>query len=465
MHVAVTRGRRGLALLGAAAILVAACSSGGGSSGEPSASEAPSAAPPASAETGASGAPAGSPAASSGFTCENIGGEVSVYGTWTGAEQDSWNAMTEPWSQCSGVKINYTGQRDLGTALTAGIAGGNVPDLAGLPGPGLMQQWYADGALKPLDFVDYANYEASTPAGFAQLGKAPDGKLVGIFTKGAVKGLIWYNTKNWTETTPPATWDALKSTAQSKLTGDEKTWCIGVESGGDSGWPGTDWLEDIILRQAGPDVYDSWVAGKTKWTDPAIKQAWQTFGEAIADAYGGADYINSTNFGKAANPMFTDPPGCLLHHQASFITDFFKNEAKAQPTDYDFFGFPDINPAYTGAVTGGGDLFGMFNDTPQARSLIQYLLTPEAQEIWVKRGGFISANKNVPAESYPDAASKKSAEILANAKLFRFDGSDLMPNAMNKAFFQAVTKFVANPNDLDSILANLDQVQADAYSQ
>ena len=430
------------------AILAAACSSSAGS-----------AAPEASADGGAS-APAGGT-----FTCENIGGEVSVYGTWTGAEQDSFLAMVAPWEECSGAKINYTGQRDLGTALTAGIAGGNLPDVAGLPGPGLMQQWYADGALKPLDFVDYATYEASTPAGFAALGKSPDDKLIGIFTKGAVKGLIWYATKNWTEATPPATWSDLQAAATAKLTGDEKTWCIGVESGGDSGWPGTDWLEDIVLRQAGPEVYDSWVAGKTKWTDPAIKAAWQTFGGALADAYGGADFINSTNFGKAANPMFADPPGCLLHHQASFITDFFKNEASAAPTDYDFFPFPDIDPAFGGSVTGGGDLFGMFNDTPQAQSLIQYMLTPEAQEIWVKRGGFISANKNVPTESYPDATSKKSAEILANAQNFRFDGSDLMPNAMNKAFFQAVTKFVQNPGDLDSILANLDQVQADAYTQ
>jgi alpha-glucoside transport system substrate-binding protein len=372
--------------------------------------------------------------------------------------------MIQPWADATGVKVNYTGQRDLGTALTTGIAGGNVPDVAGLPGPGLMQQWYKDGALKALDFVDYATYESSTPAGFAALGKAPDDKLVGIFTKGAVKGLIWYNTKNWTGD-PPATFDELNTKARAAATGDTKEWCIGVESGGDSGWPGTDWIEDIVLRQSGTTVYDAWVAGTQKWTSPEIKQAFTTFGDAVANAFGGSQYVNSTNFGKAANPMFTTPPGCLLHHQASFITDFFKNEAKAQPTDYNFFGMPDINPANAGSITGGGDLFGMFTDTPQARSLIQYLLTPEAQEIWVKRGGFISANKNVPAESYPDEASKASAEILANAKTFRFDASDLMPNAMNKAFFQAVVKYVQNPSDLDSILANLDSVQTDAYSQ
>jgi alpha-glucoside transport system substrate-binding protein len=434
-----------------AALVVAACSSGSSS-------------PSASTGGGASAPPAASAGGSAGASLANIGGEVSIYGTWTGAEQDSFLAMVQPWADATGVKINYTGQRDLGTALTTGIAGGNVPDVAGLPGPGLMQQWYDQGALKALDFVDYATYEASTPAGFAALGKAPDGKLVGIFTKGAVKGLIWYNTKNWTAAVPK-TWDELNTTARAAATGDTKEWCIGVESGGDSGWPGTDWIEDIVLRQSGTTVYDAWVAGTQKWTTPEIKKAFETFGDAVANAWGGSQYVNATNFGKAANPMFATPPGCLLHHQASFITDFFKNEAKAQPADYNFFGMPDIDPANAGSITGGGDLFGMFNDTPQAQSLISYLLTPEAQEIWVKRGGFISANKNVPLESYPDEASKASAEILANAKTFRFDGSDLMPNAMNKAFFQAVVKYIQNPSDLDSILANLDTVQADAYTQ
>jgi alpha-glucoside transport system substrate-binding protein len=161
--------------------------------------------------------------------------------------------------------------------------------------------------------------------------------------------------------------------------------------------------------------------------------------------------------------MFEDPAGCLLHHQASFITDFFKNEAGAQDGDFDFFVMPDINPEFSGAITTAGDLFGMFNDTPQAQSLINYLLTAEAQQIWVERGGFISMNKNVPADAYPDDTSRRSAEILAGASSAKFDASDLMPNAMNQAFFEAIVAFVQNPGDIDSILSNLDNVQADAY--
>jgi alpha-glucoside transport system substrate-binding protein len=444
-------------LLGVVAIIAAACSSGGGGSASPAAS---------SAASTAASAPAGSPGASTGAagSFENIGGAISVYGTWTGAEQDSFLAMVKPWSDGTGVKVNYTGQRDLNAALTQGIAGGTLPDVAGLPGPGPMKEWYDSGSLKALDFVDFAKYESETPPGFAAAGKATDGKLVGIFTKAAVKGLIWHSTKNWTAA-DPKTWDELNTTARAAATGDTKEWCIGIESGGDSGWPGTDWIEDIVLRQSGPQVYDAWVAGTQKWSSPEIKQAFQTFGDAVANTFGGSNTIVTTNFGKAGNPLFTTPPGCLLHHQASFITDFFKNEAKAQPSDYDFFVMPDINSAYAGSITTAGDLFGMFNDTPQARSLIQYLLTADAQKIWVERGGFISMNKGVPLDAYPDAASKRSAEILANAKNAKFDASDLMPNAMNKAFFKSIVSYVQNPGNLDSILATLDQTQADAYKQ
>jgi alpha-glucoside transport system substrate-binding protein len=448
-------------LLAVAAIVLAACSSGGESAAPGGESPGGASAPPAeSAAPG--GSPAGSPAAGGSFQCENIGGEVSVVGSWTGAEQDSFTAMVAPWEDCSGVKVNYTGSRDLAAQLTTGIASGTLPDVAGLPGPGLMKEWYDQGALKPLDFVDFDAYAAATPPGFADAGKGSDGKLLGIFTKAAVKGLIYYAKANW-QGGEPATWDELNTTARGAVSGDEKEWCIGVESGAASGWPGTDWIEDILLRQAGPDVYDAWVAGEQKWTSPEIKAAFETFGDAVANAYGGSNFIVTTNFGKAANPMFADPPGCLLHHQASFITDFFKNEAGAKDGDFDFFVMPDINPDFSGAITTAGDLFGMFNDTPQAESLINYLLTPEAQQIWVERGGFISMNKNVPADAYPDETSKRSAEILASASSAKFDASDLMPNAMNQAFFEAVVAYVQNPGDLDSILANLDNVQADAY--
>src|SRR5581483_4111827 len=162
---------------------------------------------------------------------------------------------------------------------------------------------------------------------------------------------------------------------------------------------------------------------------------------------------------------FTNPPQCYMHHQGSFITDFFvKANANLKPVDdFNFFPFPDINPQYSGAVEAAGDLFGMFHDTPQARALLKYLTTPEAQAIWVQRGGALSPNKAVPLDAYPDAISRESAQALVSAKIVRFDASDLMPEAMNNAFWKGILQFVQNPGDPDSVLADLDKVQKDAY--
>ncbi|MEO5964072.1 MAG: extracellular solute-binding protein, partial [Candidatus Limnocylindrales bacterium] len=311
--------------------------------------------------------------------------------------------------------------------------------------------------------LDSATYTSETAKPLVDLGTV-NGKLVGVFIKTAVKGLIWYNPKTVDVAAgAPATWDALQALATANKDKATAEWCLGIESGAASGWPGTDWIEDIVLRQAGPDVYNSWWAGKTKWTDPAIKAAFQTFGDVVAGSYGGSTTVNATNFANAGDPLFKTPPGCLFLHQASFITGLGGFKTAAAGTDYDFVPFPDINPAYTGAVEGAGDLFGMFHDTPAARSLMAYLVTAEAQDIWVKAGGALSANKN--ATSYPDDISKRSAALLQNAKVFVFDASDLMPTAMNNAFWSAIVKYAGHPDQLDAILADLDKTQADAYAQ
>ena len=156
------------------------------------------------------------------------------------------------------------------------------------------------------------------------------------------------------------------------------------------------------------------------------------------------------DFSGGGDPLFTDPPGCVVFHQASFITGLGGFKGKAAGTDYNFFPFPDIDPQYAGAVEGAGDLFGMFHDTDAAKSLMKYLVTKDAQDIWVKIGGALSANKN--ATSYPDDISKRSADLLTNAKTFAFDASDLMPQEMNAAFWKAIVDYVADPSKLDSIL-------------
>jgi alpha-glucoside transport system substrate-binding protein len=398
------------------------------------------------------------------------GKHLTVIASWGGDEQKSFLAMAKPWEDRTGNKIDYTGSRDLNALLTTRLQAGNPPDLAGLPGPGQMIEFAKRGQLAPLETaVDMSTMNDQYGKDWIRLGTI-NGHLVGIFIKTAIKGLIWYDPKTASaariplSSNPPKTWDDLMAVSQQIAATGKTPWCIGVESGATSGWPGTDWMKDFFLRQAGPAKYEEWGAGQLAWTSAEMRTAWESFGAVVNNprlTYGGKNYVLSTNFGSAFDPMFQNPPGCYLHHQASFITSFFTHDfPNLQPgTDFNFFPFPDINPQYHGAQVVAGDLFGMFKDSPQARDFVKYLTTPEAQAIWVKRGGAISPNKKVSLNDYPDALSKRYAQLLLDASPPEFDAADLQTNAIQTAFFQGTVRYIENPAQLDAILANIERLR------
>lgn len=394
-----------------------------------------------------------------------------VIGTWGGSEQASFMAMVKPWEDRTGNKVSYEGSRDINALLTTRVKAGNPPDLAGLPGPGQMAQFAKAGSLVSLDqAVDMNAMNSQYGQNWVKLGTA-NGHLVGIFIKAAIKGLIYYDPKNVSAagvdfTTPPKTWDDLTTAFTTIRSKTGKTpWCIGVASGAASGWPGTDWVKDFFLRQAGPTKYEAWGASQEPWNSPEMKTAWQSFGQVVNSSnltYGGKNYVLSTNFATAFDPMFASPPGCYLHHQASFITDFFVHDyPNLKPgDDFTFFGFPNIDPQFTGAQVVAGDLFGMFKDSPEARDLIKYLTTADAQRIWVKRGGAISPNKLVTLDNYPDEQVKKAAQLLLAANPPEFDAGDLQTAALQQAFFDGIVAYIQNPGQLDTILNSLEQKRA-----
>ena len=375
------------------------------------------------------------------------GGVVHVLGTWGGSEQESFLAMVKPFEDRTGIKVEYEGTRDLNAVLTTRVQSGNPPELAGLPNPGQMAEFAKQGKLVALDSVlDMSTLKDQYSEDFVKLGQVDSkgqigsGKTVGLVTNASLKGLVWYDPKNFQAKSyqVPASWSGLTSLTQQ------------MSSGG--------------------SVYDKWVQGQQKWTSPEIKKAWQTWGEQIlgssaSNVYGGKQYMLSTNFGDAGQPLFTSPPKCYLHNQGSFITDFFSKYSTAPKAgdDFKFFGLPDVSSQYAGSRVVAGDLFGMFKDTDQARQLIKYLTTPEAQSIWVKRGGAISPNKNVPASDYPDDLSRSIGQLMVDTKTPKFDAGDLMPNAMQADYWKAVLDYVNDPSQLDAILARLDKTQADAY--
>lgn len=400
------------------------------------------------------------------------GETVSVIAVWGGDEQESFMAMVEPWEERTGATVEYEGTRDLNAVLTTRVEGGNPPDIAGLPGPAVLKQFAEEGHLVDLySFMDQAELEGMYDTSWLTLA-SHDGGLYGLFTKVAVKSLVWYSPPEFEDAgyEIPENWDGMMSLSGQIVEDGTTPWCIGLESGAASGWPGTDWIEDIMLRTAGPDVYDQWVNHEIPWTDPAVKNAWETWGEIVTNedyVNGGTTGVLATNFGESPYPMFQDPPGCYLHRQATFIEGFITDQfpdLEAQ-TDYDYFKFPPIQSEYGAPILSAGDLFGMFNDTPAARSLVEWLASADAQEIWAERGGFISPNKNVDAGVYPNPLLGQAAELLTTADTVRFDASDLMPSAVNDAFWGGILEYVENPEDLDQILENIEATAQDAYGE
>lgn len=399
-----------------------------------------------------------------------VGGTIRILATWTDAEEDIFLSIVEPWAEENDVTIEYEGTRDLSAVLTTQVEGGNPPDVAGLPGPGQMAQFAETGDLVDLsDIIDLDAMAESYNEGWIADGMVGD-QFVGIFIKVAAKGLIWYNPAQFGDAgyEVPSDWAGFEGLVDQIAADGTTPWGIGVESDAASGWPATDWIEDFLLRQSGPEAYDQWWQGELAWTSPEVRAAFEAFGAWAADeAYvaGGPQQVLSLNFGNGGDCLFADPAECYLHHQASFITGFFEDnfpgEAVAGET-YDFFAMP--GDTFDGLTT-AGDLFGMFVDTPQSQSLMQYLVTPEAQQIWVEAGGAISPNADVPLDVYPDDTSRRIAEILNNAEVVRFDASDKMPAQMNEAFWSATLDFIQNPGNLDQILSDLDAVQAEAYGE
>ncbi len=400
------------------------------------------------------------------------GGTVKVMAEWSGQEQANFLAVVKPFEDSTGIHVSYESTRDLTAVIKTRVAAGNPPDLAGVPNPQLLSQFASQGKLTPLDGVlDMSALHQNYSQGWLDLGTY-NGKLYQVYSWVSLKGLVWYNPKNFTAKgyQVPKTWqDLITLQGQIKSSGTTP-WCIGLKSGGaDDGWPGSDWLKEIVLSQSGPDIYDKWVAGKQKWTSSEIKSAFTTWGTILgsndSNVYGGSNQITSASFKTAGDGLFTSPPKCYMHNQASFITSFFTSDnPSVQPgTDFNFFPLPDVSSQFSGAHVVAGDSWGLFHDTPQARSLLKYLTTADAQAIWVKAGGKLSPNKKTPLSDYPDALSKESAQILVGTQIAKYDATDNMPADMRTAAWQAVLKFVQNQGNLDSILANLDKVQATAY--
>jgi len=393
--------------------------------------------------------------------------KVTVAVVWSGAELEAFEKALAPFEQDTGIDVVVESVgRDLPAVLVTRLAAGNPPDMAGMPNPGQMKEFADQGALVALNgIVDLSE----SPKAFVDLASV-DGKAYGVFISADLKSLVWYNPKAFAARgyEVPTSWPALIDLCNKIVADGGTPWALGMESGAASGWVGTDWIEDIVLRTAGPDVYDKWVAHEISWTDPRVKKAFEYFGQIVnapGYIYGGATGALTIFFGDSPNALFTNPPEAYMHRQATFIQSFIKdaNPGLVAGEDYDVFPFPPISPIFGNPLLGAGDLVSAFNDTPETRALLTYLASAKAQEIWCAALGKLAINTTVDPSIYPDPITAKAAGMLATAETFRFDGSDLMPAAVGAGtFWTGVLDYVSGI-PLETVLESIEASALDAY--
>jgi ABC-type glycerol-3-phosphate transport system substrate-binding protein len=394
-----------------------------------------------------------------------VKGTLSMVAVWTGAEGAAMKAVFDGFkAKNPGVTIKYKSAKDPGQVLTTAVQGGNPPDMAALPSPGLMKGFVSQGALKPIDFAK-SDISSNFSADWVKFGTV-NGKLYGLFFKGANKSTVWYNVHAFKDAgvTAPKEWSDLLTDAKTISASGTPAYSIG----GADGWTLTDLFENIYLRTAGAAKYDQLSDHKIPWTDPSVKTALTQMAKVLSDSKninGGASGALQTNFPDSVTAVFTNPPKAAMIFEGDFVPGVVAGQSKAKPvTDYNVFPFPAVDGKGGDFVVGGGDVIVMFKDTPASEALVKYLASPEAASIWAKRGGFSSPNKNVDPSVYPDEITRTTATALAKATTFRFDMSDLAPAKFGgDAEFVDLQAFLKNPSDVNGAAAKLEKDAAAAY--
>ncbi len=376
------------------------------------------------------------------------GQTVTIAGPWLSPEADRFDILLNYFEQATGAEATYTGSDSFEQQIVIDAEAGSAPNIAVFPQPGLAANMAGNGLLTPLgdEMAAWVGDNYAAGSSWVDLGTYADqdgnDAFYGFFFNVNVKSLVWYVPENFEDAgyEVPTTMEELKALTDQMVADGETPWCIGLGSGGATGWPATDWVEDLMLRTQPADVYDAWVANDIPFNDERVVAAIEEFGAfARNDAYvaGGAGAVATTDFRDSPKGMFTSPPQCYMHRQASFIPAFFPEGTTVGPDgDANFFYFPSYADKDLGnPVLGGGTLMAVTDASDATMGFMEFLKTPFAHEIMMAQGGFLTPHSGVNLDTYESDALKGQGEILLGATTFRFDASDLMPGGVGAGTF------------------------------
>ncbi len=458
--------RRGATLIvgGVAATMLLAACGGSSSSSESSSEAAPSTQESAMASEGAVAAGCEPYAAYMG----NEGTSVTLFTSVLPPEQQRYEDAWKPFEDCTGIDIVYEGSDQFEAQLPTRIAGGNAPDLAWIPQPGLLAKLVEQGGPVAAPQAVADNVDTYFNPAWKDYGSV-DGTFYGAPNSSNMKSFVWYSPSKFAEwgITVPTTWDELFAASDAIAAAGVKPWCGGIESGGATGWPATDWLEQVVLRQQGGDVYDQWVAHEVLFNSPQITEAmdtiagWMKNPDYVNGGFGNVQTIATTAFQDAGKPILDGE--CAMLQQASFYAaqweSFKPGAVVAEDGDVYAFFLPQIKDEFPNPVVGGGEFTTAFSDRAEVQAVQTYLSSPEyATARAAQPGGWVSANNGVPLDTYTDAIAQLSAQFLTDPNgIFRFDASDLMPAAVGAgAEWTQMTAWFGEDKPTEEVLQAID---------
>jgi len=384
-----------------------------------------------------------------------------LWGAPTGVEGDAVTGFIEAYNAEVGSSINYNPVAEFEEQLRIQVEGGAPPEVAFTPQPSSICSYADDGSLVSLEDMgfDIAEMESNHSKYWMDLGLCDDGNHYGIPWFPNFKSVIFYHQPTFEESgyEIPETYEDLVALSEQIAADGMTPWCFGFESGTASGWPGTDWIEDIYVRQNGSEMYAQWYNHEIPFNDPTVVEAFDTLGQILFGegfVLGGPEGAASLFFEDSPGPLFDDPPGCLMLKQGSFAANFFNQAAgyeEGEEEEIGVFAFPTID-GNTGAM-GGGDTIIVFDGAPENVAAIKDWITPDWQcTLASASGGGIATygghgvagverlpgHKDVDPACYETEASQTFAEAITTAlgeNTFVFDASDLMPPEVGQRTF------------------------------
>jgi alpha-glucoside transport system substrate-binding protein len=425
----------------AGSLLLAACASGGDT-----------------ADSTTSGSASGS---------TGSGKTLTIMTSNSGKDAAGYEAVLAAFTAKTGIKVEHEGTQEFESQIVARAEGGNPPDLAEFPQSGLLKDIDKINPMVDLSKVLDMTYMNSTyPTALFGQPTTDDGRLIGSPAGLAVQNsTIWYDPETWAEKgyTEPATWDELLALTEKMKNDGLAPWCVTIESGGATGWMAADWVMDMMLQKNGPEVYDQWMNGDIKNSDPRVKAAWEEVGKILNNeeyVFGGRNRILSTSWDQQSIPMFENPPKCGMSHIASFALSSMPEDVVADlDTKIGGFNFPKVDAAAQAGVVGNSAYIGVLVDSPEARELIKFLSSAEAFEPWIKASPYaLTYNNKVSLDLYGSETQRELARDLGGRVPVVVENAvDSFPGAVAQAYWSNLAKWIEDGGaNLDERLAAID---------